>query len=47
MSGPKHRLEHFDSSCFNGDYVTGTEEDYFERIKRLRSDEAKSTRRAV
>ena len=46
VSGPKHRLEHFDSSCFNGDYVTGTEEDYFERIKRLRSDEAKTTRRA-
>ena len=45
VSGPKHRLEHFDSSCFNGDYVTGTEEDYFERIKRLRSDDAKTTRR--
>src|SRR5690606_13770576 len=47
VSGPKHRIEHFDSSCFNGDYVTGTEDDYFERIKRLRSDDAKSTRRAT
>ncbi len=47
VSGPKHRIEHFDSSCFNGDYVTGTEDDYFERIKRLRSDDAKSTRRVT
>jgi amidophosphoribosyltransferase len=46
VSGPKHRLEHFDSSCFNGEYVTGAEADYFERVKRLRSDEAKTTRRA-
>ncbi|MBW3549523.1 MAG: amidophosphoribosyltransferase [Proteobacteria bacterium] len=46
VSGPKDRIEHFDASCFNGHYVTGTEADYFERIKRLRSDEAKTTRRA-
>ncbi len=46
VSGPKHRIAHFDSSCFNGEYVTGTAEDYFERIKHLRSDEAKSQRRA-
>lgn len=46
VSGPKHSIEHFDSSCFNGDYVTGTEEDYFERLKRLRSDDAKTLRRA-
>ena len=45
VSGPKHRIEHFDSSCFNGEYVTGTEADYFEHIKRLRSDDAKTTRR--
>jgi amidophosphoribosyltransferase len=45
VGGPKHRIEFFDSSCFNGDYVTGTEEDYFEHIKRLRSEEAKTTRR--
>jgi amidophosphoribosyltransferase len=45
VSGPKRRIEHFDSSCFNGDYVTGTAGDYFERIKQLRSDEAKIRRR--
>src|SRR3970282_1111211 len=46
VSGPKQRIEHFDSSCFNGKYVTGIDGDYFDRIKRLRSDEAKTTRRA-
>jgi amidophosphoribosyltransferase len=46
VSGPKHRVEHFDSSCFNGEYVTGIEDGYFDRIKQLRSDEAKKTRRA-
>ncbi len=46
VSGPKQRMEHFDSSCFNGQYVTGIEEGYFERIKQLRSDEAKKTRKA-
>jgi amidophosphoribosyltransferase len=46
VSGPKHRIDHFDSSCFNGEYVTGIEPGYFERIQQLRSDEAKKTRRA-
>lgn len=46
VSGPKRRIERFDSSCFNGEYVTGVEPGYFERIKQLRSDEAKKTRRA-
>ncbi|MGO4262427.1 amidophosphoribosyltransferase [Lysobacter sp. TAB13] len=46
VSGPKHRIDHFDSSCFNGEYVTGVEPGYFERIQQLRSDEAKKTRRA-
>ncbi|MEI2454246.1 amidophosphoribosyltransferase [Lysobacter firmicutimachus] len=46
VSGPKHRIEHFDSSCFNGDYVTGIEPGYFERIQQLRSDDAKKSRRA-
>ena len=45
VSGPKHRLEHFDSSCFNGDYVTGAPDEYLERVRRLRSDEAKAGRR--
>ena len=38
-------LQRFDSSCFNGDYVTGIEPGYFERIEALRSDEAKRKRR--
>src|SRR6476619_7562495 len=46
VSGPKHLIEHFDSSCFDGEYVTGIEPGYFERIRQLRSDEAKKTRRA-
>jgi amidophosphoribosyltransferase len=47
VSGPKRKVTHFDSSCFNGEYVTGIEPGYFDRIKQLRSDEAKTTRRAV
>ena len=46
VSGPKHRIDHFDSSCFNGEYVTGVEPGYFERIQQMRSDDAKKTRRA-
>ncbi|NUO77263.1 amidophosphoribosyltransferase [Lysobacter sp. 5GHs7-4] len=45
VSGPKHRIDHFDSSCFNGEYVTGIEAGYFERLQQLRSDDAKKTRR--
>ncbi|MFC7302350.1 amidophosphoribosyltransferase [Cognatiluteimonas weifangensis] len=45
VSGPKQLIAHFDSSCFNGEYVTGIEPGYFERIRQLRSDEAKKSRR--
>lgn len=37
-------LAKFDSSCFDGNYVTGIEPGYFERIQQLRSDEAKCSR---
>ncbi len=47
VSGPKHRIDSFDSSCFNGEYVTGIEDGYFERIKQARSDEAKKVRRSA
>ena len=47
MAGPKSRVTRFDSSCFDGKYVTGIEPGYFERIRQLRSDEAKKTRRAA
>ena len=38
-------LTAFDSSCFDGKYVTGIEPGYFERIEQARSDEAKRKRR--
>ena len=46
VAGPKFPGRKFDSSCFSGEYVTGIEPGYFERIRQLRSDEAKKTRRA-
>lgn len=45
VAGPKFPGRKFDSSCFNGEYVTGIEPGYFERIQQLRSDEAKRKRR--
>ena len=45
VAGPKFPGMRFDSSCFSGDYVTGVESDYFDELKRLRSDEAKRQRR--
>ena len=41
------QLQRFDSSCFDGNYVTGIEPGYFERIQQVRSDEAKGRRRAA
>ncbi len=41
------QLQRFDSSCFDGNYVTGIEPGYFERIQQMRSDEAKGRRRAA
>jgi len=46
VAGPKFPGRKFDSSCFNGEYVTGIDADYFERLRQLRSDEAKKKRRA-
>jgi len=45
VAGPKKKLTHFDSSCFTGEYVTGIEPGYFERLRQLRSDDAKRKRR--
>jgi amidophosphoribosyltransferase len=45
VAGPKFRGRKFDSSCFSGEYVTGIDPGYFERIQQLRSDEAKRKRR--
>jgi amidophosphoribosyltransferase len=46
VAGPKHPGRSFDSSCFSGEYVTGIEPGYFERIQQLRSDDAKRKRRS-
>ena len=46
VAGPKGKVGTFDSSCFNGEYVTGTDPGYFDSIRQLRSDAAKSARRA-
>jgi amidophosphoribosyltransferase len=46
VAGPKFPGRKFDSSCFSGEYVTGIEAGYFERLRQLRSDEAKKKRRA-
>jgi amidophosphoribosyltransferase len=45
VGGPKRRLTTFDASCFTGEYVTGIDADYFERIRAARSDDAKRLRR--
>jgi amidophosphoribosyltransferase len=45
VAGPKSPGRRFDSSCFSGEYVTGIEPGYFERLRQLRSDEAKKKRR--
>jgi len=45
VAGPKFVGRKFDSSCFSGEYVTGIETGYFERLQQLRSDEAKKKRR--
>ena len=44
VSGPKNRIDRFDSSCFDGQYVTGVDPAYLERIGQSRSDEAKQGR---
>ena len=46
VAGPKFPGRKFDSSCFSGEYVTGVEPGYFERLEQMRSDEAKKKRRA-
>lgn len=46
VAGPKHPGRKFDSSCFSGEYVTGIDPEYFDRIRQMRSDDAKKKRRA-
>ena len=42
VAGPKRKIEFFDSSCFTGDYVTGIDSGYFEKLEQERSDAVKS-----
>jgi amidophosphoribosyltransferase len=38
----KHPIEHFETSCFSGDYITGdVDEKYLEALEKSRSDNAK------
>jgi len=39
------RIRQFDTSCFSGEYVTGVQDGYLEKLQVLRSDQAKSQRR--
>ncbi|HET6603797.1 MAG TPA: amidophosphoribosyltransferase [Xanthomonadaceae bacterium] len=45
VRGKKEGPARFDSSCFSGEYVTGLDAAYLERLQQLRSDEAKRKRR--
>jgi amidophosphoribosyltransferase len=47
VAGPKRKLTAFDSSCFNGEYVTGIEPGYFERLQQARSDDSKKKKRSA
>ena len=40
------KVARFDTSCFSGTYVTGVGEGYLERLQAIRSDHARSLRRA-
>ena len=42
VSGPKKKIDHFDSSCFTGEYVTGIEDGYFKALEHARGDAAKA-----
>ena len=39
------RIERFDTSCFSGEYITGVQDGYLEKLQLQRSDQAKSRRR--
>jgi amidophosphoribosyltransferase len=47
VAGPKRKLTRFDSSCFNGEYITGIEPGYFEHLQQARSDDSKKKKRSA
>ena len=46
VRGKNRKLDGFDSSCFNGKYVTGLADGYLEWLEKKRSDAIKEQRRA-
>ena len=40
------QIEHFDTSCFSGEYVTGVDEGYLEKLQVQRSDKARARRQS-
>jgi amidophosphoribosyltransferase len=45
VRGKNRALDGFDSSCFNGKYVTGLDEGYLEALEKKRSDASREQRR--
>ncbi|MDT8449757.1 MAG: amidophosphoribosyltransferase [Wenzhouxiangellaceae bacterium] len=45
VRGKNDRIDGFDSSCFNGQYVTGLDDGYLETLEARRSDAARESRR--
>jgi amidophosphoribosyltransferase len=41
------RIRQFDTSCFSGQYITGVQDGYLEKLQVQRSDQARSERRAA
>ena len=39
------RIRQFDTSCFSGEYITGVQEGYLEKLQIQRSDRARAERR--
>jgi len=43
--GAQQKIKHFDSSCFNGEYITGdVTDEYLEKLHQQRNDSAKQMR---
>jgi amidophosphoribosyltransferase len=43
--GAQHKIKYFDSSCFNGEYITGdVTDEYLEKLHQQRNDSAKQMR---
>jgi amidophosphoribosyltransferase len=40
------RIQQFDTSCFSGEYITGVEDGYLEKLRMQRSDKARARRRS-